>query len=203
MAMRLHTKDQAPKEGGQEAAPQPFQEWKPTKEGFLKFLVESRAVFQTLEDIVMESSHPEYARFQSTGLERTSALSQDIAWMSETYGLAVPVPQEDGPGTAYSTLLTQLAADDPPAFMCHFYNVYFAHSAGGRMIGRKVSSMCLDDAELAFYKWEGELADILGKVKESLNEVAETWTEEEKTHCLDETSKSFQYSGGLLRSIAT
>lgn len=34
-------------------------QWKPTKEGYLQFLVESRALFQTLEDIVMECSHSE------------------------------------------------------------------------------------------------------------------------------------------------
>lgn len=61
-------------------------------------------------------------------------------------------------------MLKQLAVEDPPAFMCHFYNVYFAHSAGGRMIGKKVSSMCLDDAELHFYKWDGDLSEILGRV---------------------------------------
>ena len=27
---------------------------------------------------------------------------------------------------------------DPQAFICHFYNTYFAQTAGGRMIGRKV-----------------------------------------------------------------
>ena len=27
----------------------------------------------------------------------------------------------------------------PQAFICHFYNVYFAHTAGGRMIGKKVT----------------------------------------------------------------
>ena len=37
-----------------------------------------------------------------------------------------------------------LAATNPPEFICHFYNVYFAHSAGGKMIGRKVSEMCLN-----------------------------------------------------------
>ena len=36
-------------------------QWKPTKEGYLQFLVESRALFQTLEDIVMECSHSECA----------------------------------------------------------------------------------------------------------------------------------------------
>ena len=62
------------------------------------------------------------------------------------------------------SMLTDLSINDPPAFMCHFYNIYFAHSAGGRMIGKKISSMCLEDAELDFYKWDGELSDLLGKV---------------------------------------
>jgi len=137
VAMRLHTKDQAPKEGGQEAAPQPFQKWQPTKEGYLKFLVESKEVFQTMEDIVQEASHPEYAKFQNTGLERSQPLAADVAWFKETYGLTAPQPEEDGPGQTYSRLLKQLAVENPPAFICHFYNIYFAHSAGGRMIGKK------------------------------------------------------------------
>ena len=66
---------------------------------------------------------------------------------------------------ALRRLLRDLAAKDPPAFICHFYNIYFAHSAGGRMIGKKVSSMCLDDAQLNFYQWDGELSDLLGKVR--------------------------------------
>lgn len=40
------------------------------------------------------------------------------------------------------SLLQRLAKEDPPAFICHFYNIYFAHSAGGRMIGRS-HSLCL------------------------------------------------------------
>ena len=137
-------------------------------------------------------------------------------------------------------LLRELAATDPPAFICHFYNVYFAHSAGGRMIGKKVSSMCLDDAELNFYRWDGELSDLLGKVpstaitmllsmlctghavqsqcspfwtfwlvsagmchaqvKDELNEVADAWTDEQKAHCLDETTKSFEVRDTWLHS---
>ena len=102
------------------------------------------------------------------------------------------------------------------------------------MIGKKVSSMCLDDAELNFYRWDGELSDLLGKVlasairagikctyaeangctavthrlhlpalltswmglrsqvKDELNDIADTWTDEQKAHCLDETTKSFE-----------
>jgi heme oxygenase len=38
----------------------------------------------------------------------------------------------------YAKHLKQLAADDPQSFICHYYNYYFAHTAGGRMIGKKV-----------------------------------------------------------------
>jgi hypothetical protein len=41
-------------------------------------------------------------------------------------------------GMTYCHLLERLAKEDPPAFICHFYNFYFAHTAGGRMIGSKV-----------------------------------------------------------------
>ena len=49
-------------------------------------------------------------------------------------------------------LLDDLARRDPPVFLCHFYNIYFAHTAGGRLIGAKVAQMILDSRDLAFYK---------------------------------------------------
>ena len=38
--------------------------------------------------------------------------------------------------------------------MCHYYNHYFAHTAGGRMIGRKMAANLLDGTTLKFYQWE-------------------------------------------------
>ncbi len=52
-------------------------------------------------------------------------------------------------------LLEKLAKDDPSAFICHFYNIYFAHSAGGRMIGVRLADQLLDRKKLAFYEYEG------------------------------------------------
>jgi len=49
----------------------------------------------------------------------------------------------DSPGLAYAVKLRELAAADPPAFICHYYNYYFAHTAGGRMIGAKVQLLPL------------------------------------------------------------
>ena len=110
VAMKLHTKDQAPKEGGKEAAPQPFQkvtlhkhkllhrlcckvesfpslvsmlipaanllQWEPTREGYLRFLVESKLVYDALEQIVQQAPVPECESSYHQG----SFILQCAAW---------------------------------------------------------------------------------------------------------------------------
>lgn len=204
VAMKLHTREQAPKVGEAAPAPdaKPMTEWTPTKEKYLKFLVESKAVYDAMEEIVAGGSSPIYAAFVDTGLERSAALAKDIAWFEASEGLTAPTA--DGPGAEYGAFLKELASTNPPEFICHFYNVYFAHSAGGKMIGRKVSEMILNGKTLEFYKWDcdGGLEQALAAVKAKLNAVAETWDRAEKDRCLEETSKSFKLSGQLLRLIA-
>jgi heme oxygenase len=96
-----------------------------------------------------------------------------------------------------------LSATDPPAFICHYYNYYFAHTAGGRMIGSKVSSMILDNAELEFYKYNaGDVAPLLDAVRAKINALAEGWTEEQRARCLNETADTFKMAGGLMQFIA-
>ncbi|XP_068642900.1 heme oxygenase 1, chloroplastic-like [Aristolochia californica] len=197
VAMKLHTRDQA-KEGEKEPDTQPVARWEPTIEGYLKFLVDSKVVYDTLETIVDKALHPSYAEFRNTGLERSENLAKDLEWF-KAQGHAIPEPST--PGTSYSRYLEELAEKDPQAFMCHFYNIYFAHTAGGRMIGKKVAEKILDKKELEFYKWEGDLSQLLQNVREKLNKVAENWSREEKNHCLEETEKSFKYSGEILRLI--
>lgn len=50
-------------------------------------------------------------------------------------------------------------------------------------------------------QYEGDFRAKLDEVRAQLNAVAEGWTREEKDSCLEETEKSFKYSGGLLRTI--
>lgn len=76
---------------------------------------------------------------QCAGLERSAALEHDIQWFEQTYGLKAPAVTADGPGATYARLLEELAVKDPQSFICHYYNFFFAHTAGGRMIGSKVS----------------------------------------------------------------
>lgn len=200
IAMKLHTREQAPKEGGIEA-PKPMKAWAPTLNGYARFLAESKIVYQTFEDIMAGAGHPEYAKFQGTGLERAAALDADLAWMQQQHGVAPPVPAADGPGATYAALLRKLASEDPPSFVCHYYNYYFAHTAGGRMIGKKVSDMLLGGHELGFYEYEGDVSTLLDNVRVNLNELAEGWSREQKDHCLQETADAFKYSGVLMRCM--
>ncbi|CAM6082795.1 unnamed protein product [Calypogeia fissa] len=200
VAMKLHTKDQS-KEGEKEDKEiQPVAKWQPTVEGYLKFLVNSKKVYDTLEEIVQTAVHPSYAEFQNTGLERSARLEKDLEWFASE-GHEIP-PLGDA-GKKYAELLKNLSETDPPAFICHFYNVYFAHSAGGKFIGQKVADVVIDGKVLEFYKWDGDLQTLLANVKEKLNKVAQEWTREQKDHCLKETEMSFKYSGELLRLIVS
>ncbi|KAG9142177.1 hypothetical protein Leryth_007618 [Lithospermum erythrorhizon] len=197
VAMKLHTKDQA-KEGEKEPQGKPVAKWETSVEGYLKFLVDSKLVYDTLEGIMDKAAFPEYAEFRNTGLERSESLAKDLEWFKEQ-GHTIPEPSS--PGVSYAKYLEDLSETDPQAFICHFYNTYFAHTAGGRMIGRKVAQTVLNNKELEFYKWEGDLAQLLQNVRDKINRVAENWTREEKNHCLEETEKSFKFAGEILRLI--
>jgi heme oxygenase (biliverdin-producing, ferredoxin) len=85
--------------------------------------------------------------------------------------------------------------------MCHYYNYYFAHTAGGRMIGAQVSKTALEGWMGDFYKWEGNVKELLNGAREKMNGMAAEWSREEKDVCLAETTNTFQYSGSLLRLI--
>jgi len=93
-AMQLHTKDQSPKEG-QQPAQAPVKDWTPSLDNYMAFLTDSLAVYGCMEEVV--SSKPALAAaFSDTGLERTTALKRDIAWLSQ--------------GTCYMYLLLHVIA---------------------------------------------------------------------------------------------
>lgn len=151
-AMKLHTRDQSPKEG-QQKAQVPFSAWQPGRIHYVQFLVDSLKVYETLESLVQ--TIPELAPFKYTGLERTKALKDDLKWFTE-YDKTLTIPACGPNGIAYSEFLTNLATESIPKFMCHYYNHYFAHTAGGKMIGKRMSDLLLDGFVINFYKWESD-----------------------------------------------
>eukprot|EP00985_Skeletonema_marinoi_P007871 scaffold3516_cov105-Skeletonema_marinoi.AAC.1 len=151
VAMRLHTREQAPREGKAEEPKKPAEPHVPTQADYLQFLVDSYVVYVALEEIVNEVDA--LAPFRNSGLERTQALETDIAYMCEKFDLQRP--DAGKAGSMYAAQLKNMikSDEDVPEFMCHYYNFYFAHLAGGRMIGKQMSKLLLDGEALEFYKW--------------------------------------------------
>ncbi|MBA0566364.1 hypothetical protein Golob_011189 [Gossypium lobatum] len=170
--------------------------WSPTMEGFLKYLVDSKFVFNTIERIVDESDDVAYAYFRKTGLERSAGLSKDLEWFSQR---DLVVPEPSNPGVSYVNYLEELAEKSAPLFLSHFYNIYFSHIAGGQVIARKVSDQLLEGTELEFYKWEGDVQESLKDVRENLNMLGEHWSRDDRNKCLKEAAKSFKFLGQINR----
>ncbi|KAJ1259796.1 hypothetical protein BS78_10G183700 [Paspalum vaginatum] len=197
-AMRLHTREQA-MDGKKEAPMEPpVAKWRPTVEGYLRFLVDSKLIFDTLDAIVDRAAVPWYSEFQNTGLERSEPLKKDLGWFS-LQGYAIPEPS--APGITYASYREELSEKDPQAFVCHFYNVHFAHTAGGRIIGKKVAENIHIRRELEFYQWEGDLSLLQQNVRGKLNQVASGWSRAEKDSCLNEMEKAFASSIDLRRHM--
>jgi hypothetical protein len=148
MAMKLHTRQQAPKEGQAEEKKQ-REPYTPTHADYLAFLVDSQHIYKAMEDVVNERD--ELTVFRNTGLERVAPLETDIGFMVNEYNLERP--EVGKPGLEYAAEMRRFGKEGAiPEFLCNYYNHYFAHTAGGRMIGKKMSSLLLDKKTLEFYK---------------------------------------------------
>mmetsp|Transcript_2100 Transcript_2100/g.3799 ORF Transcript_2100/g.3799 Transcript_2100/m.3799 type:complete len:283 (-) Transcript_2100:620-1468(-) len=152
VAMKLHTKEQAPREGEAPSPAKPAEPYAPTQSDYLQFLVDSLHIYEALEEVV--ESHPVLKeKFSNSGLERTEALNNDIVHMMEKFGLERPAVGRAG--RRYAEELRNMVSQDGdgiPEFICHYYNFYFAHLAGGRMIGKQMSNLLLGGETLEFYK---------------------------------------------------
>lgn len=114
-AMRLHTREQAPKEGEREVSVQ-AEPYVPTHMDYLKFLVDSRHVYAALEEIV--DQYDELTLYRNTGLERVKGLDIDIEWMASEFNLEIP--EVGAAGLTYAKDLKEIASRSIPAFMCKY-----------------------------------------------------------------------------------
>ncbi|KDP32407.1 hypothetical protein JCGZ_13332 [Jatropha curcas] len=199
-SLKLHTREHSKK--GQKEIKQPedraLSKWDLSIQGLISFLVESKSMYDTVEKILKNPDFPFSVELENTGFERSANLQKDLEWLKEQ---GYDIPEPSSPGADYAKYLKKLSENDPQAFICHFYNIYFAHTAGGQMIGKKVSEKLLNSRELNFYKWEGDISQLSQKVKDKLNKITEKWTAKEKDHCLKETEKTFEYLGRILRLV--
>lgn len=69
-------------------------------------------------------------------MERAGNLAKDLDWFKKQ-GHSVPEPSC---GLEYSLYIEELSKKVQQAFICHLYNMYVGHTAGGMIIGKKVRS---------------------------------------------------------------
>merc|ERR1712216_1047067 len=112
------------------------------------------------------------------------------AFIGTKYGLSAPAPS--AAATEYAAFLNTIAV---PVFVCHFYNYYFAHTAGGRMIDQSVMDSVFGGHLFEFYKWDRDVKEILTEVKSKIDGIAEKWTREQKDASLDATPITFSKGG--------
>ncbi|MGK3736601.1 MAG: heme oxygenase [Bacillariaceae sp.] len=193
-AMKLHTRFQAPKEGQAKEKKIEIEPYVPTHEDYTAFLVDSQYVYQAFEDIV--NNVEELSVFRNSPLDRVTRLESDIDFMVKEFQIQKPVVGKAGGD--YAEVIRQLGNNGSIAeFICHYYNFYFAHTAGGRMIGKKMSSLLLNKKTLEFYNWDGDLNKIKESVKADIEAIVAEWSKEEKKRCTDETAAAFKGGGGL------
>ncbi len=197
-AMKLHTRSQAPREG-QAPEKEKKANYVTTRDDYMAFLVDSQHVYQAIEDVINESE--ELAVFRNSPLDRVKALDADIDFIGSEYD--VKKPDVGKFGQDYANVIRQLGKDGAVAeFMCHYYNFYFAHTAGGRMIGKQMSALLLDKKTLEFYKWDGNLNEIKDRVKGEIEDMVANWSPEERKRCTDETAAAFRGGGALNSYLA-
>ncbi|KAM0879373.1 hypothetical protein ACQ4PT_034286 [Festuca glaucescens] len=173
-------------------------EWMPSIEDFVRYLVDSKLVFDTIERVVAGSTDVAYVYFRKSGLERSASIEKDLEWFREQ-GIEIPEPSTHG--STYAAYLSELARSNAPAFLSHYYNIYFSHTTGGLAIGQKICDKILEGRVLEFYKWDTDAELLLKDAREKLNELSKHWSRKDRNLCLKEAAKCFQYMGRIVRLI--
>lgn len=65
-----------------------------------------------------------------------------------------------------------------------------------------MSALLLDKKTLEFYKWEGDLNEIKARVKGIIEDMAASWSSEERAECVDATADTFRYAGAINKYLA-
>ncbi|KAJ1481406.1 hypothetical protein T484DRAFT_1954368 [Baffinella frigidus] len=197
-AMALHTFSQAPREGKVRdmTADTVVEQWEASQSEFMQFLVDSREVYAAFDEMVVK---PENNIFENSGLERVEAINKDIILINTKWGLPTPAPNQAA--VDYAAFVKTLS---PQAFVTHFYNFYFAHTAGGMSIGKKVMDGSFEGHMFDFYQWyepSGEPANVKALLQTTRNKIdkfADGWTDAQKKESLGHTADTFVRSQALL-----
>jgi hypothetical protein len=149
----------------------------PTAAGLSRFLMESREAH-----VVFRTKFP-----VRTSVDFAAKLSEDIRAM---YGLDM----SDYP-SEYADYLGTLTV---PQLGCHWYNMVFAHLAGGgsAVYGSIRGAL---DRPLLYYESIGE--EDMVALRAAFEHETDSWTEEDRRACLEETRRAFGFGLDLMEMM--
>ena len=87
------------------------EQWEASQSEFMQFLVDSGAVYQSFDEMVVK---PEYNIFENSGLERVEAINKDIKLINSKWGIAIPKPNQAA--TDYAQYIKTLSPEASPPF---------------------------------------------------------------------------------------
>lgn len=123
-------------------------------------------IYQAMEEeLKTHETHPVLGPFWNPDLTRTSALKVDLADLAEA-GIQVDRHRGHRAGTPLAQRIRKVAQDDPVRLSAHAYVRYLGDLAGGRMLGRALSSVLGPPGSpgTAFFRFPPQL-DVASEVR--------------------------------------
>ncbi|KAF9599876.1 hypothetical protein IFM89_001822 [Coptis chinensis] len=150
---------------------------------------ESQGIVEEMRFVTMKLCSEKVSNAQGSEEEIESSLENSETWEPKIEGFI---------NYLVDRYLVELAGKSAPMFLCHFYNIYFAHISGGQVIAKQVSKKLLEGRELEFCRWERDALELLKDVRDKLNNVGEHWPQDDKNKCLREATKAFRFLGQII-----
>jgi heme oxygenase len=174
---------------------------KMTAETYLLYLVQFQAVYNALEEGLVQPS-PATHMWMNGVVARSPGLASDIAFFEQQAGdIDVPIL----PNTqAYVDKLNALAENEPYCLVAHAYTRYLGDLFGGQIMARYVKKQLnLDGEGLEFYKFHDlpNARSFVHEYRNKLDEIGSHFTPEEKQKVLEEAVLAFEMNIGILDDV--
>ncbi|KAK6938715.1 hypothetical protein RJ641_032223 [Dillenia turbinata] len=157
---KLHVNEEEEEKEEKEVVNGGEEPWVPSIEGFVKYLVDYKLVFDD------KSGDVSYAYFRKTGLGRLQSLSKDLEWLVQQ---DILTPEPSSFSVSYATFLEGLAEKSAPLFYSSLMSTIFFTYCWGQVITKQLSEKLFEGKELEFCRWEGDALELLKGVRENMN----------------------------------
>lgn len=153
---------------------------RPTPTSLARFLSETKHAHEVFRARLPVRTTQDYALMLSMDIERV-----------------IPPWDRWPTDRAYAEYLKDL---DVPRLGCHFYNTVFAHARGGGAAIYDTVRSEVGDITLQYF--ENIVHEDTNALAQEFDAMAHTWTPDQKSACIEETDKAFEFGMANLRLLS-